>query len=292
MKPETSNLKSKIIASDVEKACNIDFLEKITELNDRQFFDQTSCDLKIQKLQNTANFKTQIGIVLTKIAVLLGIKNPIDNFTKQDLLRLIVRRYKHLSPAEIYKAFENERYGINQPKTEHYQLFDSNYISTIIDRYIEWKRNEKIKINYNPPQQQTTLLLPEITDKEKHDLMTKEINRLFTTYLLQGHLDNQIIVHVYKELCGRNIIYNQADDPEKQAQLDRFFANQYQKAKEQIETEYKQKARQSSYYKQLLSEIQNNQNGGAVITQMQRNILCLLFEKNRNNHDFVKRIQN
>jgi len=67
-----------------------------------------------------------MGIILTKIAVLSGIKNPIDNFTKQDLLRLIVRRYKHLSPSEIYKAFENERYGINQPKTEHYQLFDSN----------------------------------------------------------------------------------------------------------------------------------------------------------------------
>jgi len=121
--------------------------------------------------------------------------------------------------------------------------------------------------------------------------MTKEINRLFTTYLLQGHLDNEIIVHVYQELCNRNIIVQNSENPEKQAQLDRFFANQYQKAKEQTEKEYKQKARQSSYYKQLLGEIQNNQNG-AVITQMQRNILCQLFEKNRNNHDFVKRIQN
>jgi len=170
----TTTAKLQIAASDAEKACNLDFLEKITELPSRQFFDRTSCDLKIQKLQNTANFKTQIGIVLTKIAVLLGIKDPIDNFTKQDLLRLIARHYKHLSPAEIYKAFENERYGINQPKTEHYQLFDSNYVATIMDKYLNWKQKEKIRINYNPPQEQTTLALPKITDKKNTNLWPKK----------------------------------------------------------------------------------------------------------------------
>jgi len=121
--------------------------------------------------------------------------------------------------------------------------------------------------------------------------MTKEINRLFTTYLLQGHLNNEIIVHVYQELCDRNIILRKSEDPKTQERLDNYFANQYAKAKEQIKQEYKEKALQSSYYRQLLNEIQNNQNG-AVITQMQRNILCQLFEKNRNNQDFVKRIKN
>jgi len=277
-------------AIEVEKSCHLDFLEKIAQLPDRQFFDQTAHDLKIQKLQNTVSFKTQMGIILTKIHTLSGIKNPMDNFTKQDLLRLIVRRYKALSPAELYKAFENERFGINQPKTDHFQLFDSNYVSTIIDKYINWKQTEKIKINYIPPEQQTTLALPAISDLEKHRIMTEEINRLFTTYLLQGHLDNEIIVHVYQELCKRNIIYQKADNPEKQEQIDNYFAYQYHKAKEQTLQEYQQKARQSSYYKQAVNEIQNNQNGGAVLTQMQRNILCQLFEKHRNDNDFVKRI--
>jgi len=47
------------------------------------------------------------------------------------------------------------------------------------------------------------------------------------------------------------------------------------------------KARQFSYYKQLLNEIQNSKSG-MVIVQMERNILCKSFEENRNNQDFVK----
>jgi len=287
----TINTKKQISATDVEKICNIDFLEKTAELTNRAFFDETYNHLKIKDLKNAKNFNSQIGFFLTKIATMSGIKNPIDNFTKQDIIRLIIRRYSLLSVAEIYKAFENERYGINQNKTEHFQLFDSNYISAVIDKYIDWRQNEKIKSNWLPPQNQEVFLLPEISDKEKHEQMTKEINRLITTYLLQGHLDNEVIVHVYQELCDRNIILRKSDDPEMQKRLDNYFQKQYDKAQEQVLSELKQKARQSNYYRQVLDDVQNNKSG-AVITQMQRNILCQLFEKNRNNKDFVNRINN
>jgi|GEM_PF-6911084 len=283
----------KLTATDVERICSIENIEKTTKLTDRNFFNTTYNEIKINKLQSVRNFPTILGLVFTKIATLSGISKPIDDFVKQDITRLVLRRYKHLSMSEVYKAFENERYGINNPKTEHYQLFDSNYVATIIDKYVLWRQNEKQKTNWQPPKPQQTIALPVMSDKEKHERMTKEINRLFTTYILQGNLNNQITIHVYQELRDRGIILTKSDNPKTQERLDNYFAKQYQKAKQQIQQEAKQKARltNSSYYRQVLSEIENKPSG-AILAQMQRNILCQLFEKNRNNKDFFNLINN
>jgi len=69
----TFNSQLRVTASDVEKACAIDFLEKTAELNDKEFFNKTYDDIKIQKLQNTANFRTQMGIILLSYPIIFYI---------------------------------------------------------------------------------------------------------------------------------------------------------------------------------------------------------------------------
>ena len=97
------------------------------------------------------NVKRDLGTILTRIHGEMGFKSEIDQFAKQDLSKMILSYYKTLSFEEIYKAFELERFGMYEAKTDHFQLFDSNYVSEILKKYKKWVIDQKKALNIEAP---------------------------------------------------------------------------------------------------------------------------------------------
>lgn len=95
---------------------------------------------KIRNLDaNSQEFKNQLGLLFAKINNLIGIKQEIELFNKQDIKEMLLMRFKALSMEEIDYAFKLERYGAFGKRIDHFQLFNSEYVSKVLDRYLEWK---------------------------------------------------------------------------------------------------------------------------------------------------------
>ena len=118
---------------------DISEIETICELSKVKFFDVVYSVEKIKDRKYQPNFKMLLGAVLTKISILAGIKNEIDQFTKQDLIKMLTTSFGEISVEEIYKAFELERYGNYETRTEHFQQFNAEYISEVLKKYKVWK---------------------------------------------------------------------------------------------------------------------------------------------------------
>lgn len=233
------------------------------------------------------NFSSSLGIILLKICALAGIKTVIDDFTKRDIINMIFTRFKHLSTADIWKAFELERYGVYESKTEHFQLFDTNYISEVLKKYIEWVRKEKTMLNYIPPTNQN-IKLSEMTDSSKKEIMTKAILKSFEHFLISGTLPSEPQEHIYEELRERGFIKSIS-------RLSDYYKKQYGKALTQVKDDLNKKMLTDFSFRELLKQkIKDIENGndGAVIVQMKRNILCDFFEKYKNDSEFIQRIKN
>ena len=121
--------------------------------------------VKIKEISKEPRFNDLLGAMFTKISVLAGIKGEIDQFTKQDISKMILSTFKELSLEELHKAFELERYGVYDDKTDHFQLFDANYISQILKKYKKWKAKERLELNISQP-----VLEIKISEVEKSEL--------------------------------------------------------------------------------------------------------------------------
>lgn len=84
---------------------------------------------------------------LVEITNRLGIKDAVNSYDKSDMLELILTKYKNLSFDEVKYAFKMERFGNLGERIEHYQLFNAEFVSKVLDKYVEWKR--KIKQEHN-----------------------------------------------------------------------------------------------------------------------------------------------
>ena len=96
----------------------------------------------IRKLEQS-QVRMSIGAIIVQHAGLIGIKGQIDFAQKEDIVNLILTRFFTLSIEEIYKAFQMERYGEFDTRTEHYQLINAPYICEILEKYKEWLRNTR-----------------------------------------------------------------------------------------------------------------------------------------------------
>jgi len=90
-----------------------------------------------------------LSMIFTKVCNLIGLKDPISNNNKIDIVEMIISRFKGLSLEEIDYAFRIDRYGDHGEPTPHYQLFNAEYVSTVLGKYKNWLR--KIRENNNLP---------------------------------------------------------------------------------------------------------------------------------------------
>lgn len=90
-----------------------------------------------------------LGLIFTKASNLAGLKSSISEINKTDIREMILSNFKNLSLEEIDYAFRIDRYGTNGEPTPHYQLFNAEYVSMVLNRYKTWLRT--IRGNYNLP---------------------------------------------------------------------------------------------------------------------------------------------
>lgn len=80
------------------------------------------------------------GLLFTRIATLVGLKGEIDPLQKQEIWTAVFGRFSGLSFQEIYKAFQMDRSKEFGEITKLFDFFDVSYVSTVLEKYIEWKR--------------------------------------------------------------------------------------------------------------------------------------------------------
>lgn len=156
---------------------------------------QNSYDFKkISTLKNEPNFVMLIAGWCVQTSALMQIKNPIDQFVKKDIFNMLTSYWSVLSFEELIKAFELERFGAYEEKTEHFQLFDCNYISQVLKKYQKWKRKNKLEMNITNEKEAET-----ISEQEKSQIMIDAVNKKYSEYLSTSEVEEPFN-HIFKEL--------------------------------------------------------------------------------------------
>lgn len=153
-------------------------IEKKCTQNAVSFLKSNFSNIRIRDRKTEPNVNILLAICWGKICGLAGIKTEVDSFVIEDITKMIFYAYSDLTIEEIYKAFELERYGIYENKTEHFQLFNSDYISTILKKYRVWKNNTKIHHNITEEKKSTS----EISEEAKENILINGVNRVFKEY--------------------------------------------------------------------------------------------------------------
>jgi len=124
-----------------------------------------------------------LSMIFTKSCNLIGLKDPISNINKLDIVEMILSRFKGLSLEEIDYAFRIDRYGNHGEPTPHYQLFNSEYVATVLGKYKNWLR--KTRENNNLPISKPTEEKA-LTEDEKAMLIVNGIIECFEEYSTTG----------------------------------------------------------------------------------------------------------
>lgn len=103
--------------------------------------------------------------ICNKHAVLTGVEKEIDEFTKEEIAKYTALHLKNLTFEEIEIAFQNERFGLYDKKSIHYNFFSIDYFVEVIAKYKIWKR-DKMTLHNIPINQ---ILLPETSNSTKEE---------------------------------------------------------------------------------------------------------------------------
>lgn len=103
--------------------------------------------------------------ICNKHAVLTGVDKEIDEFTKEEIAKYTALHLKNLTFEEIEIAFQNERFGLYDKKSIHYNFFSIDYFVEVITKYKIWKR-DKMTLHNIPINQ---ILLPETSNSTKEE---------------------------------------------------------------------------------------------------------------------------
>lgn len=125
-----------------------------------------------------------LGYIFQNVTLLLGIKEPIADINKSDIKKMILAHYGNFSLEEIVYAFELERYGKLEPKTDHFQIVNAEYVAKILNKYKEWL--QKVRRENNLDISSKKLELPSISDVEKHNILIQGCIRCYNEFKESG----------------------------------------------------------------------------------------------------------
>ena len=149
---------------------------KLTEVA----FARKCVELEKIKYLDKKTISDGFSMLFARISNLSGIKEPISQINKSDIGEMILMRFKGLSLEEIDYAFKLERYGVYDSKTKHYQLFDADYVSTILNKYKDWLKATRLNNNISISVKKLEEKKP--TDGEKEAILEQGIERLYKEY--------------------------------------------------------------------------------------------------------------
>lgn len=247
-------------------------VEKKSEGAPVAFLRANYANTKIRERSKDIDFKMMLSITLTKICGYAGIKAEVSDFDAGDIARMILSAYNDLTLEEIYKAFELERYGVYEDKTEHYQLFNAEYVGAVLKKYKTWRQNAKIQHNISPPQQ-----LPESTDSDKEEIIKKGIVRVFEEYKSTGVMPEPNN-YIFDALYEMKLIKDADTEAEKA-----HYHERYNRAVAEVKVEMQAKgatfnAIEKRTVKEELQKIIEG-NSSKVIARTKKLILADYFDK-------------
>lgn len=252
---------------------SIVLIEEKCSLAPVQFLKSNLENKKIRERTTEPDIKMLIGIMLTKILTLSGIKNEIDSLIGQDITKMIFSTYGDLTVEEIYKAFELERYGSFEDKTEHFQLFNADYIAKVLKKYKNWKHNIK---THHDISLNKTLQLDAITESQKETILQNGVNRMYQEYKLSKTIEDPS-EYIFDFLIEKGKIKNNSNP-----KVLEYYQQHLQKAKRQLEIETsKQMSSSKSERTQIKIDLDEIIAGFSpkIIIRAKRNILSEYFEK-------------
>ncbi|MCB1108208.1 MAG: hypothetical protein KDK44_00950, partial [Chlamydiia bacterium] len=83
--------------------------------------------------------KAGLGFIFARIAILSGFKGEIPDINKEDITDLLLTRFQTISLNELNFAFKIDRHGYHGEPTQHYQLFNAEYVAKVLNKYLEYK---------------------------------------------------------------------------------------------------------------------------------------------------------
>jgi len=230
------------------------YIVKRDEINDVlklpiKSYLQSSYDFKkISVLKNEPNFVMLIAGWCVQTSTLMQIKKPIDQFVKKDIFTMLTGYWSILSFEELIKAFELERFGLYKEKTEHYQLFDCNYISQVLKKYQQWKRENKMELKIEPLKNEIKM-----SDAEKQKIMIAAVNKKYSEYLTTNEIEEPFN-HIFKELIEIGRIKMPTPETPK---LEMYYQNKLTEAHAQVLREYGMKKSIDAIERNKIKEIMN-----------------------------------
>jgi len=167
-------------------------------------------------------------------------------------VEMILNRFKGFSLEEIAYAFRIDRYGNHGEPTPHYQLFNAEYVSTVLGKYKNWLR--KTRVNNNLPISKPTEEKA-LTEDEKEMLIVNGIIECFEEYSTTGCIPVGRI-YVYEILRKRKLFPKHTK--RFREHIKRKAIRKRYKSRENSNTDRKS-------FKSLLLQIQNKQNNQTVL---------------------------
>lgn len=223
---------------------NFENIEIVCDLSPISFLKKAILLKKIRERKSEPNFKFLFAVLWSKVCTLGGIKNEIDPFMVEDINRMIFSMYSDLTIEEIYKAFELERHGMYDQKTEHFQLFSAEYVSGILKKYKHWKSITRMQHNISADKPNTEST--ELSNQQKQEIMDKAIIRSFDEYLANSEISIPC-VHIFDELYERQMFQPTPD-----------YKKTYSVAKFQIERELKAEKSTNRQDRMKIQEVLDN----------------------------------
>jgi len=166
------------------------------------FLKDVSNQIKIKEIKDDNLFSENLKNVMVKIILFSGIKEKVDDLYKADIKNMMLNHYKHFSLNEITYAFELERYGKLGDKTQHFQLFNADYVSTVLKKYETWKAVTRKQNNINTLKIENS---NEMTPEEIEFSMIEGCDRIFREYKLNHRIEG-VYVHIYDHLFKKGLL--------------------------------------------------------------------------------------
>lgn len=209
----------------VKQQTQLDKIAKAGDTNEITFAKNT---ITFDKIRNIPRNEVSEGLamIFVKVSNISGIKEAISDINKQDIKEMILSRFAGLSLEEIDYAFKLERYGAYGDKTQHFQLFNSEYVSTVLNKYKKWL-NEK-RVNNNLPISEKEKPM-ELTEEEKELIVYTGVIGCFKTFEETKRIE-----------AGKGWVYDFFFEKKRLPKhTDEFKASVMEKAKTELENEIK-----------------------------------------------------
>lgn len=232
-------------------------------------------NLLTTKIRNADGYELSkaLAIWIACTSSILGIKDPISDINKKDVVEMIVTEYKSLSVDELYYAFKLERYGKLEAKIKgesnivsHFQMFNAEYVGKVLRKYKEWKREKLKQHNIEVKAEVVTL-----TQKEKQYWINRGVTSSINYFEENREIEQ-----------GKAFVYDILFDDGYLPKDNEYKKKMYKEAQEVLKFELSNKKVKSrsekNTIKETLANIENKSNS-KVVTKAKMLILNSFFRE-------------